>query len=114
MFTYQIIIIIISLLAMFLITRRFQKDTLNLGMYLLWLAIWILVIIAAVFPEISIHLASIFGLGRGLDVLYITAIIILFYLLFKLFNRIEDQKKRINKLVSELALQEHENDADDE
>ncbi|WP_367400588.1 DUF2304 family protein [Methanosphaera stadtmanae] len=43
-------------------------------------------------------------MGRGLDALYILSIIILFYLLFKLYNKIEDQKKRINKLVSELAL----------
>ena len=97
---YQIIIIVVSVAVILLVSN----DTLSIGTYIEWLVIWILVILAALFPQISINLASFAGLGRGLDALYILSIIILFYLLFKLYNKIEDQKKRINKLVSELAL----------
>ena len=101
---YQIIIIVVSVAVILLVSKRFRNDTLSIGTYIEWLFIWILVILAALFPQISINLASFAGLGRGLDALYILSIIILFYLLFKLYNKIEDQKKRINKLVSELAL----------
>lgn len=101
---YQIIIIVVSVAVILLVSKRFRNDTLSIGTYIEWLVIWILVILASLFPQISINLASFAGLGRGLDTLYILSIIILFYLLFKLYNKIEDQKKRINKLVSELAL----------
>ena len=101
---YQIIIIVVSVAVILLVSKRFRNDTLSIGTYIEWLVIWILVILEALFPQISIILASFAGLGRGLDALYILSIIILFYLLFKLYNKIEDQKKRINKLVSELAL----------
>lgn len=108
--TYQIIIIVISIIALVLISRRFQNDSLSLGTYIGWLIIWVLVIIAALFPQISIDIAYFTGLGRGLDALYILAILILFYFLFKLYNKIEDQRKRINELVSELAIQKQEKD----
>ena len=101
---YQIIIIVVSVAVILLVSKRFRNDTLSIGTYIEWLVIWILVILAALFPQISINLASFAVLGRGLAALYILSIIILFYLLFKLYNKIEDQKKRINKLVSELAL----------
>lgn len=108
MFTYQLAILIISILAIAFITKRFHNDALSVGTYLGWFCIWILVILAGLFPGISVHLARITGLGRGLDALYIIAIIIVFYVLFKLYNKIEDQKRRINDLVSELALQEED------
>lgn len=102
---YQIIIVLMSLITILLVSKRFHNDTLSIGTYLEWLFIWVLIIIVAIFPGISVEIASIAGLGRGLDAIYILSIIILFYLLFKLYNKIEDQKKRINELVSELAVQ---------
>ena len=40
--------------------------------------------------------------------IYIISIIFLFYIVFKLYNKMEKQKKRINDLVSELALKDNE------
>ncbi|WP_069592843.1 DUF2304 domain-containing protein [Methanosphaera sp. WGK6] len=110
MFTYQLLIIIAIIIATIFVSKRFYNDVLSIGLYSTWIILGILVIIAALFPEISIHIAAITGLGRGLDALYIIATLLLFYISFKLFNRIEDQKKRINELVSELALQQQKDD----
>ncbi|WP_455644758.1 DUF2304 family protein [Methanosphaera sp.] len=110
MFTYQILIIIAIIIATIFVSKRFYDDVLSVGLYCTWLIIGILVILAALFPQISINIALITGLGRGLDALYIIAILMLFYISFKLFNRIEDQKKRINELVSELAIQKQNDD----
>ena len=63
-----------------------------------------------IFPGITSAFAGIFGFGRGLDVVYIASIIFSFYIMFKLYNKTEKQRKRIDELVSELAIKDHEND----
>ena len=59
---YQIIIIVVSVAVILLVSKRFRNDTLSIGTYIEWLVIWILVILAALFPQISINLASFAGL----------------------------------------------------
>lgn len=110
MYTYQIIILIISIIAIVLATHQYRKDSLNVMTLISWVLIWILIIIFSLFPQISTIFASIFGLGRGLDALYIFAVIISFYIMFKLYNKIDEQKKRIDNLVSQLAIYENEQD----
>ncbi len=113
MFTYQIIILIVSLVAIGLGVKRYHEDNMSLSYFVAWILIWILIILFSIFPNISTNIASIFGFGRGLDTLYIFSTILLFYIVFKLYNKIDDQNKRINELVSELAIY-HEKDEEDE
>ncbi len=110
MLTYQIIILILSIAAILLATYRFRNNTFSNSNYLLWLIVWILVIIIALFPQITSIIANTFGFGRGLDAILIIGTILIFYLLFKLYNKIEDQRKRINDLVSQLAVYNQENE----
>lgn len=114
MFTYQIIILIVSIIAIALSIKRYHEDNMGLSYFVAWVIIWLLVILFSIFPHISNSIAGIFGFGRGLDTLYIFSIILLFYIVFKLYNKIEDQNKRINELVSEIAIynqkQEEEKD----
>ncbi len=66
----------------------------------------------AIFPQVSTILADIFGIGRGLDALYIMGFIVLLYISFRLYNKVEEQTKRINDLVTQLAINE-EDEKDD-
>ena len=78
-----------------------------------WILIWILVIVISLFPSITTTIASLFGLGRGLDALYIAAIILSYYAMFKLYNKMDNQRKRIDELVSEIAIYNNEQEEDD-
>ena len=113
MYIYQIVLILVSLLAIFIGARRYHDESFSLGTLILWILVWFVVILVALFPGISVTIASITGLGRGLDALYIVSIIFIFYIIFKLYNKIDDQKKRINELVSELAIRNHEKDREE-
>lgn len=110
MFTYQIVALIISLVAIIIGIRQYKNESFNLLIFLSWDIIWIGVIIITFYPNITTHIAHTFGLGRGLDALYIIYVIFSFYVMFKLYNKIEKQNKRINDLVSKLAIKEHEDD----
>lgn len=108
MLTYQIILIIISVLGILLGIHQYKDDSFSSFVFTLWTLIWFIIIIITLFPNMTTHFAHIFGLGRGLDTIYIVSILFLFYIVFKLYNKMEKQKKRINDLVSQLALKDNE------
>lgn len=108
MLTYQIILLIISLLCILLGIHRYKNDYFSTSVFALWTFVWIIIVVVTLFPDLTISFANLFGIGRGLDSVYIVSIIFLFYIVFKLYNKMEQQKRRINELVSQLALKEHE------
>ena len=110
MFTYQIILLLISIIGIALGVYRYKNDSFSNSVFALWTFVWIIIIIVTLFPQITTVFANFFGLGRGLDSVYIISILFLFYIVFKLYNKIEQQKKRINELVSQLTLKENEDE----
>ncbi len=108
MLTYQIILLLISIIGIALGFHRYRNDSFSTVVFTLWMIVWFAVITIALFPQLTTVVAQLFGLGRGLDSIYIISIIFLFYIVFKLYNKMEKQKKRINDLVSELALKDNE------
>lgn len=108
MVPFQILLLIIGIIVIAWCFKEYNDEKLNLGLCLVVTVIVLLVLIASFFPQISVELAELLGLGRGLDLLYVIAMIILLFITFKLYNMVEDQKRRINNLISQLAIQNHE------
>ena len=108
MLTYQIILLLISIIGIVLGIYRYKNESFSNSVFALWTFVWIIIIVVTLFPSITTHFANLFGIGRGLDSMYIVSILFLFYIVFKLYNKIEQQKKRINELVSQLTLKENE------
>lgn len=108
MLTYQIILLLISIIGIVLGIYRYKNESFSNSVFALWTFVWIIIIVVTLFPSITTHFANLFGIGRGLDSVYIVSILFLFYIVFKLYNKIEQQKKRINELVSQLTLKENE------
>ena len=112
MLTYQIIILILSIVAIIMATYRFKNNSFSNSSYVLWWILWLLVVLITLFPQITSIIANTFGFGRGLDAILVLATILIFYLLFKLYNKIEDQKRRIDQLVSQLAVYNQEKETE--
>jgi hypothetical protein len=58
----------------------------------------------SIFPKASGQFAKLFGITRGLDFIIIVAFIVLFYIVFRLFNKIDILHDEINNIVKEVAL----------
>jgi len=104
---------LIIILAAFLIGKtlvNFQKQKLDLKKTIFWIIIWAGLLIIAVLPEIMGVPAEILGITRSVDVFVYVGIIILFYLMFVFFSKIETQRERITKLTRILAIQGKEID----
>jgi hypothetical protein len=76
----------------------------SFGMMSLWILIWGLVIIVALDPNSTNFLAIYTGIGRGLDFVLIIGLLLCFYLIFKMYNKIETVEEELTDLIRELAL----------
>jgi hypothetical protein len=102
---YQVIAIILGLIAILYSILRFRDGKMSIGMLLIWILIWLIIIIISLYPNDTNYLASYTGIGRGLDFVLILGILICFYLIFKMYNKIENIEEELTDLVREIAIQ---------
>lgn len=101
----QIVLICFSAFAFSRALLRFRRGDLPFVHLLLWFVFWLGVVIVALRPEVSVALASLLGVGRGADVVVYLALVLLFYLVFRMFGKIEDLERQITRVVRAAALE---------
>ena len=69
-----------------------------------WTLIWVIGIIGILHPATTSRIASLIGVGRGVDAIIYLALSLLFYLVFRLYVMIEDVRREITTLVREISL----------
>ncbi len=98
-----ILIFLISVIVLRLI-NQWRAHTLTIQQFSLWLSVWLIAVLIIAVPEITSYLATRVGITRGVDLVVYTSIILLFYVVFKLLMRQENQEKHITTLVQKIAL----------
>lgn len=97
--------IIFAFFALSRVFLRYKDKSISVFELVFWSFVWIGVIAIAFFPGIFTALSAVLGIGRGVDIFLYLGMIVLFYLLFRLYVKIDAQQKEITKLVRELAIQ---------
>ncbi len=105
MILYQYIGLIIGIIGIIVTFLRFKDGKMSLNMLLVWSVIWILLMVFSIYPETTTLLASITGIGRGLDLILIIGLIGCYYFIFKIYNMMENIEEEITHLVREIALE---------
>ncbi|MGV8141883.1 MAG: DUF2304 domain-containing protein [Candidatus Woesearchaeota archaeon] len=100
----QIAILIFAVFAWSRAVLRMRDKHISLGEFSLWSMIWAAVIFVALFPSAITFVSWAMGIERGVDLAIYASIILLFYLMFRLYVRIDNQNKEITTLVRELSL----------
>ena len=104
MMLYQYIGIVIGIIGIIYTFLRFRDSKMSLGMLFVWSIIWIILIGLSLDPLATGYFASLTGIGRGLDVVLILGLIGSFYLIFRIYNTIDNMEQEITHLVREIAL----------
>jgi hypothetical protein len=102
----QIIILIILFGAVLRAILRFKEKAIKPNELLFWLGLWIIGGAIVLFPEISSRLASHLGVGRGADLVVYLALILIFYLIFRLMVATDRLDQDITKITSAIALKD--------
>lgn len=103
----MLIQVFISLFVIFAIWRlivKFKKVELKNSEFWLWLLFWILAGVVAWLPGITTEAANLLGIGRGADLVFYVSLIVLFYLIFRIYLKLEKMERNITKLVRRDAI----------
>ncbi len=106
----QVVIVLFAIFAISRTIRQFRAGALTLFWLAVWVLLWVAVGVITLMPQTTDVIATKLGVGRGVDVVIYLSLIALFYLVFRLFTKIEDVEREITRLVRKLALEEKDDD----
>jgi len=100
-----------TVISLFVLARAFQKyktKTIKLSLFFMWSLFWVVAIALVWQPGLTDRIAGILRVGRGADVISYLSLILIFYLIFKVFIKLERMDQDITSLVRSMALIEKE------
>ena len=110
---YQVLTFFIAIIAILLVFNIYHNRKASIQTFILWVLLWLLLAIFAIIPESITFLANFIGINRGMDLLIIFGLIFLYYLVFRLYLKIEKANNDITELVRRIAI-DKEIDVDDD
>lgn len=100
----------IVLTAMLVVTlRRAWQGAISWTEGALWSALWIAAGVVVLLPQTASMIASLFGVGRGVDVIVYASVTLLFILVFRLFVTLDRLDQKLTELVRRDALRDLNN-----
>jgi len=104
----QVLLIATLLAALIMTWRRVRQGVLSRLAGFLWSALWVAGGIVVLQPEFASLLARFLGVGRGVDAVIYVAIVGLFYLVFRIFLKLDRLERDITAIVRKVSLEEAE------
>jgi len=101
---YQVFFGIVVILMIIRHSLLLKRGNLRLRKYIIFLTFWIALLLAIMFPEETNKIARFFNITRGADFFIYISIMVIFYILFRLFEKMEKIERDITKIVREIAL----------
>ena len=104
-----VIQILIALFALFAIARavaQYKEGRVPRTWFAFWVLFWLSAAVVTALPWTTEVLARLVGVGRGVDAIMYLSLVVLFYLVFRLFVKVEDVERQITKLVRKIALED--------
>ena len=104
MLAIQIILVIFFLFAITKVVGRFRAGELRISEMILWIIFWIIAGVIVITPNSTFYLAHLAGVSRGADLVVYVALVLLFFMIFKLMVKIEKIDREITKIVRKESL----------
>jgi hypothetical protein len=101
---FQTIFILFAVFATISVLKKKHEGVLGPKGTAFWVLFWILTMVAVLWPNGITELANAFGIGRGADFVLYIALVVLFYLIFRLNVKLEGLARGVTKLVRREAI----------
>jgi hypothetical protein len=102
----QLFLLSLAVLAMGVAVLWFRQRKIGGIAILLWLFLWTGFAVVVLFPESAVVLAHLLGISRGVDLALYLSVILIFFLLFRIYVRLEQVDRQITQIVRAVALRE--------
>lgn len=101
-----IIVSLFIVIILFKLFKQKQANRISLLNFVIWCLLWLIVLIVFWQPDTTSYVANLLGIGRGADLVIYLSIIVIFYLLFRIFVKLNKIDTDITKLVRKDALKD--------
>lgn len=108
----QILLILSLLVATAITWRRAKEGVIRFREAILWTLVWIAAGVVIILPETTSAVAHLLGVGRGVDLVLYASVVLLFFLVFKLFTSLDRLEKILTDIVRKDALRDVEGVSD--
>jgi hypothetical protein len=108
MLILQIVVSIFVAMNLWRIYSQLKVQKITMASFSWWLVLWLAVLVVFWVPESTSYLALLLGITRGADLMIYISVLVIFYLLFKIFVRMNKIDESITKLVRQRALGEND------
>ena len=106
----QWIIIGFAIFAVFRAWRSYLAGNLDKRWLMVWVLLWLAIGGAILSPGTTSFLANVLGVGRGADLALYLSVVIMFYFIFLLVQRVDKLERTLTELVRLLALHDARRD----
>lgn len=103
---FEIIILLFGIFAVSRSYLRYRERLLTLPIMIFWVSLWVLIVCAVFFKNWTSSISAFFGIGRGADFFLFAAILLLSYLCFRLYVKLEATRQDLTKLVRAISINE--------
>jgi hypothetical protein len=103
----QIFSIVLAAVAITKSYLGFRAKVESLQLFILWATAWIAIVVIALFPSIIDRVIFNFGSGRaGLGTFFGMALVFLFFVVYRIYLKLERIEQNLTKTIQALALRE--------
>ena len=75
-----------------------------------WTGVWLLAVLATLWPDLTTRIANTLGINRGKDLLLYCAVLMMLIGFFMVYVRLRQMRRQLTLLIRKLAIMEaHEN-----
>lgn len=104
----QIILSIAFIVAIGRVIGRFRSNDLSKRGAALWIGFWLSAFVLILVPQHLIYTAAqLVGVGRGADLVVYSAIVLIFFIVFRLMVKQERLNRELTELTRQIALQDN-------
>ena len=104
----QILIVVITLLAMFYVINKIRNKGIELKYSLVWLALGTGIIIFTCFPKLTTWLAHVLGISQPMNMLFFAGFCFMLPIIFSLSVSVSRLSNNVKRLTQEMALLEEQ------
>ncbi|MDD5252165.1 MAG: DUF2304 domain-containing protein [Patescibacteria group bacterium] len=102
----QYLLVLTLVVALGLTWRRVRQGALSGWAAALWSVLWIAAAVVILRPEMTSAIAGWLGVGRGVDAVIYVAIAGLYYLVFRIFLKLDKFERDLTVIVRRISLDE--------
>lgn len=104
MLTSQLFLGVIIIFIIYKTFLSYKHGNLSKSFTLVWLILWTFVLVLIFEQNTLIKVAHLIGISRGVDLVIYLSIILLFYLVYRIFFKLNDINQKLTKIIREEAI----------